>query len=115
MEYAILMYESATEFARRGSADHDAYMSAWDAYIGAVQAAGIQTGGAGLQGPGVATTVRLRGGQRSVQDGPYADSKEQLGGFLTIKTDTLDQALEWAARCPAATSGAVEIRPLLSM
>jgi hypothetical protein len=59
--------------------------------------------------------VRLRDGQRHVQDGPYADTKEQLGGFYLIDVPDLDAALDWAARCPTAADGAVEVRPLVPM
>jgi hypothetical protein len=69
--------------------------------------------GNGLQQPGAAATLRLRDGQRLVQDGPYADTKEQLGGFYLIEAPDLDAALAWAARNPAAATGAVEVRPVL--
>lgn len=59
--------------------------------------------------------MRLQGGQRQVQDGPYADTKEQLGGYILIDVPDLDTALDWAARCPAAAYGAVEVRPILPM
>ena len=59
--------------------------------------------------------MRVSGGKRHVEDGPYADTKEQLGGFIVLDVPSLDAALEWAARCPAAATGAVEIRPLLTM
>jgi hypothetical protein len=72
-------------------------------------------GGAGLQPPPLATTVRLREGKRQVQDGPFADTKEQLGGYYVIEVPGLDQALDWAARCPSVSSGSVEVRPNLSM
>lgn len=72
-------------------------------------------GGAALQPPSAATTVRQQNGKQHVQDGPYADTKEQLGGYFVIEVPDLDKALEWAARCPAAAAGAVEVRPNLSM
>jgi hypothetical protein len=62
-----------------------------------------------------ATAVRVRGGERQVQDGPYADTKEQLGGFMVIEVPTLDAALAWAARCPAAEYATVEIRPTANL
>jgi hypothetical protein len=65
-----------------------------------------------LEVPETGTTVKIEEGKRGVQDGPYADAKEQLGGFITLELPSLDAALEWAARCPAASSGAVEVRPL---
>ena len=70
--------------------------------------------GHGLQLPHTATTLRQRDGQRQVQDGPFADSKEQLGGYFVIDVPRLDDALEWAARCPTAATGAVEVRPVMS-
>ena len=70
-------------------------------------------GGAALQPPPTATTVRQRDGKRQVQDGPFAEVKEQLGGYYVVDVPNLDKALEWAARCPAASSGSVEVRPNL--
>jgi hypothetical protein len=69
--------------------------------------------GDGLQGPYTATTLRVRDGQRVVPDGPYADTKEQLGGYFVIEVPDLDVALDWAARTPSAASASVEIRPIL--
>ncbi len=69
--------------------------------------------GAPLEEFSTATTVRLRGGQRQVQDGPYADTKEQLGGFIILELPSLDAALDWAARCPGALGdGSVVVRPV---
>jgi hypothetical protein len=72
-------------------------------------------GGAALQPPQAATMVRQRDGKRHVQDGPYAEAKEQLGSYYVINVPDLDTALDWAARCPAAATGAVEVRPNLMM
>lgn len=90
-------------------------MPAYKAYSEALSKAGVLTGGAALHPGQMATTVRLQDGRRQVQDGPYADTKEQLGGFFIIEVPNLDQALNWAAQCPAASYGAVEVRPLLAM
>ena len=81
----------------------------------ALAQSGIMKGGHGLQLPETGTTVRLRDGKRHVQDGPYADSKEQLGGYFILDVPDLDVALDWAARCPAAPDGSVEIRPVMVM
>jgi hypothetical protein len=70
-------------------------------------------GGAGLQPANVATTPRLGDGKRQVQDGPYADTKEQLGGYYVINVPDLDIALDWAARIPAAPGSVIEVRPNL--
>jgi hypothetical protein len=75
--------------------------------------AGVIVRGDGLHGPQVATTVRVRDGKRMVQDGPFADTKEQLGGYFVIEVADLDAALEWAARAPSATYASVEVRPVL--
>jgi hypothetical protein len=75
----------------------------------------VFVGGAALQPPGHGATVRQRDGRRQVQDGPFAEAKEQLGGYYIIDVVSLDQALEWAARCPATGYGAVEVRPYMPM
>jgi hypothetical protein len=113
MQYALLIYENTTAFAQRHATDGDALVGAWRAYYKAVVEAGIYVdGGNPLREPETATTVRIQSGKRSVQDGPYANTKEQLGGFMLIDVPSLDVALAWAARCPAASYGAVEVRPL---
>jgi hypothetical protein len=79
-----------------------------------LQAAGIVVAGHGLQAPSTATTLSIRGEKRYIQDGPFADSKEQLGGYYVINVPSLDVALEWAARSPTAATGKVEVRPVLA-
>jgi hypothetical protein len=108
MQYAILVYETEHDIANR-----EQQMPAYNAYSQALAEAGIMVGGAALRPSHTATTLQLKDGQRQVQDGPYADTKEQLGGFFLIDVPDLDAALDWAARCPAASNCAVEVRPLL--
>lgn len=110
MMYALLIYETEEDFARRGDPE---YWAAWQAYSEAI--AEVNTNGAALQGPDTATAVSMRDGARQVQDGPFPDAKEQLGGFFLIDVPDLDTAMEWAARAPNAASGATEVRPLLEM
>ena len=114
MQFGLLIYESPEAFATRKLKDKDRnpYAGAWRAYYRAAVEAGIYVGGDPLEVPETATTVRLDKGKRHVQDGPYADSKEQLAGFMILELPSIDAALEWAARCPAAEVGAVEVRPL---
>jgi hypothetical protein len=112
MQFALLIYESPEAFAARNGSETDPYLGAWRAYHKAIVEAGIFVGGDPLQAPDTATTVRLKEGKRRVQDGPFADAKEQLGGFTILELPSLDAALDWAARCPAASVGAVEVRPL---
>ncbi len=113
MQYTLLIYETPVEFAHRDEVgDDSAHFGAWRAYYKALLEAGIYVGGNPLEAPETGTTVRQRDGKRHVQDGPYASSKEQLGGFILLELPSLDAALEWAARCPAAAYGAVEVRPV---
>jgi hypothetical protein len=112
MQYALLIYEKPGDFEKRHEAEDEAFWAPWRAYQQALIEAGVQIGGEPLKPETTATVVRIRGGQREVQDGPYADTKEQLGGFILLELPSLDAALEWAARCPAARYGAVEVRPV---
>ena len=114
MHYAMLIYQSPTEFAdRTDAARREEFMGAFLPYMQALQQAGIVVAGAGLELPGAATTIRGNGAERRVQDGPYADTKEQLGGFWVLDLPDLEAALEWAARCPFGV--AIEVRPCLQV
>ena len=112
MQFAMLIYETPEAFASRKSDGTDSYTGAWRAYHKALVEAGVFVGGDPLEVPETGTTVRIKDGKRGVQDGPIADTKEQLGGFTILELPSLDAALEWAARCPAASYGAVEVRPI---
>jgi hypothetical protein len=114
MQYAILIYENDADFSARTDKERQGpYWAGWRAYSQALADSGIMRGGAPLQAAHTGTTVRVNGRGRQVQDGPYADTKEQLGGFYLIDVPDLGAALDWAARCPAAASGVVEVRPVL--
>ena len=114
MEYAILVYESPGDLAERDNPETTAaYYGAYHAYSEALVKAGLMAGGSALRPPTTATTIRIREGRRLVQDGPLTETKEQLGGFFLINTADLDEALQWAARCPAAARAGVEVRPIL--
>lgn len=113
MQYAILIYETEQAFANRTDNTNSAtYWSAYQAYATALKEAGFETTGGILQPGHTGTTVRLQDGKRQVQDGPFADTKEQLGGYIIIDAPDLDTALNWAAKCPAASDCAVEVRPI---
>ena len=90
-------------------------MPAYFAYTEALKKAGILLGGDRLQFTETATTVRIRDGKTNVVNGPYAEAKEQLGGYYLIDVPDMDSALSWAARCPGASAGTVEVRPLWVM
>ena len=117
MKYAILINEGPEQFAIRNDADKaPAYWGAYTAYGEALHKAGVFAGGAGLQPPHTATTIRHRDGKRVVQDGPFADTKEQLAGFYVVDVPDLDAALEWASRCPELEYGStIEVRPEIGM
>jgi hypothetical protein len=112
MHFALLIYETPEAFATRDNDDDDPYRGAWRAYFKALVEAGVYVGGDPLHVPESATTVRVKDGKRTVQDGPFASTKEQLAGFMTLDLPSLDEALAWAARCPAASAGLIEVRPL---
>lgn len=114
MQYMLCFRETAPEQARRDDpAAAPAYWAAWNAYVGALHASGTVKSGNGLQAPATAVTVRIDNGKRIVQDGPFADAREQLGGYFVIDVPALADALEWAARAPCAAGGSVEVRPVL--
>jgi hypothetical protein len=113
MQYVMLIYETPADFEARKPAEREPYVAAWRAYYRAlVEAGAYVAGGAPLEEPDTGTTIRLKDGRRHVQDGPFAETKDQLGGFMILNLGSLDDALEWAARCPAAATGAVEVRPM---
>jgi hypothetical protein len=110
VKFMMLIYETREDFGSRSDEQPTAYISAWRAYYRALVDAGVYVGGEPLEPPAAGATVRVHGGQRRVQDGPYADTKEQLGGQIILELPSFDEALDWAARCPAAATGAVEVR-----
>ncbi len=113
MRYVMLIYETPADFEAREPSEREPYVAAWRAYYKALVEAGVFVGGgAPLKDPDTATTIRVKDGRRHVQDGPFAESKDQLGGFMILDLESLDAALEWAARCPAAATGAIEVRPM---
>jgi hypothetical protein len=114
MEYMLMFFETPAECARRDNPSQaPAYWGAWQAYVDAVRASGCVKNGHGLEPPRTATTVRVAAGKRQVQDGPFAETREHLGGYFVIDVPSLDTALEWAARAPNASAGHTEVRPVL--
>jgi len=114
MHYMLLFNETPAEQGKRNDpAQADAYWGSWTAYMGAIAQSGTMVSGNGLQPPEVSTTLRIADDKRHVVDGPYADTKEILGGYVILDVADLDGALEWASRAPCAAAGSVEIRPVL--
>jgi hypothetical protein len=112
VQFVLLIYETPEDLSARTNENRAALIGPWRRYYQDLVASGVYVTGSPLQPDTSGTTVRVKDGRRHVQDGPYADTKEQLGGFLILELPTLDAALEWAARCPTARTGAVEIRPV---
>jgi hypothetical protein len=115
MKYMLLIYSNEAEMATMSPADIGHRMQAYGAYAEALHKAGVSVGGDRLRPSAAATTVRVADGKPQVLNGPYAETREQLGGYFTIDVPDLDAALAWAARCPGASHGVVEVRPLWAM
>src|SRR5215467_14314488 len=112
MKYILMDYVNESGWPQLTNDEKKHWLGAYIAYVAAMKKAGVLAGGAGLQNTSSATTVRVINGKTQVLDGPYADTKEQLGGFHIIDVADLDAAIAWAARCPTALHGTVEVRPL---
>jgi hypothetical protein len=117
VKYAILIYDENTASPDPGPPDLEAWgqvMAEYNAFTKAVTDAGVYLGGEALQPHPTATTVRVRDGRTLTTDGPFAETKEGLGGFYLIDVRDLDEALAWAARCPGSWYGSVEVRPVVT-
>lgn len=115
MQYLLLLHANEAGFAQMTPAQQQAGMAAYMAYTEALNKAGVYKGSNRLRPVAASTTVCIVDGQTQVLDGPYAESKEQLGGYFLIEVPDLDSALSWAARCPGASHGVVEVRPIWDM
>lgn len=111
MRYSLLLHYPEMTEPELGEEALAEGKAAFNSYASALEAAGVLQSAEVLQPSAVTTTVSLREGALKVQDGPFADTKEQLGGTFVIEVPDLDAALAWAEKCPAAPWGAVEIRP----
>jgi hypothetical protein len=115
MQYLLMTYVQEDGWSKLTKAQQEQGTAAYMAYTEALNKAGALRSSNRLQGSSSATTVRLADGKPQVLDGPYADSKEQLGGYFIIDVADLDAAIAWAARCPAVGHGVVEVRPIWDM
>jgi hypothetical protein len=112
MQYILMDYVSEAGWPQLTKAEQEHWLGAYKAYMEAMTKAGVLKSSLGLRPTSSATTVRVVDDKPQVLDGPYADSKEQLGGFHIIEVNDLDAAIAWAARSPTALHGVVEVRPL---
>lgn len=115
MQYLLMLYSNESGWGALTEAQQREGVAAYGAYTEALSKAGVLVGRNRLQSVSAATTVTLVDGKSRVVDGPYMDSKEQLGGYYLIDVANLDDAIAWAARCPGASHGIVEVRPVFEM
>jgi hypothetical protein len=115
MQYLLMIYGNEAGMQAASKEQSSQMSAAYMAYAEAMKQAGVVRGGERLRPTSEATTVRVKNGKTEVLDGPYADTKEQLGGFFMIDVPDLDAALAWAAKCPGASTGSMEVRPVWSM
>jgi hypothetical protein len=112
MRYLCLIYDDETRLAARSQTEADAFMDEYVAFTEAIRTSGHYLGGEALDAVQTATTVRVRHGKVSTTDGPFAETKDQLGGFYLIEARDLNEAIQLAARIPSARQGSVEVRPV---
>lgn len=112
MQYLFALYVNEGAWPKMSKAEQEQGVAAYTAYTEALTKAGVLKGSNRLQPASTATTVRNNNGKTQVLDGPYVDSKEQLGGYYLIDVPDLDAALSWASRCPTVGHGVVEVRPI---
>jgi hypothetical protein len=115
MQYLLMIHSDEAAMSAATETQHGEMMAAYGAYTEAMGKAGVLVSGNRLRPASAATTVRIAGGKTTVLDGPYAETKEQLGGYYLIDVPDLDAALSWAERCPGASTGAIEVRPVWAM
>jgi hypothetical protein len=113
MQYALLIYHNEATSAQMSEAEQQALMGAYYAFTEEIRQRGVMQGGEALQPTTMATTVRVRQGKPLITDGPFAETKEQLGGFYIVECENLDDALEIAAKIPDAKGGSIEVRPIV--
>ena len=113
MKYVLLVYSEEQLAAQMPPEAMQAFMGEYATYTQAIQAAGVRRAGEALQPTSTATTVRIKQGKALTTHGPFAETKEQLGGFYLIECANLDEAIEWAVKCPDARYGSIEVRPVM--
>ncbi len=113
MKYVLLVYGDENAAANMPAEAMQAFMGEYAAYTTKIQTNGIRKTGEAFQPTTTATTVRMQEAKKVTTHGPFAETKEQLGGFYLIECENLDEAIEWAAKCPDARFGSIEVRPVM--
>ena len=114
MKYLCLIYDEEQKLAGMAKEEQEALMGEYFAFTKAIRASGHYLGGNDLQGVANATTIRIRNGQMSTTDGPFAETKEQLGGYYLIEAKDLNDAIQVASRIPSVKTGSIEVRPVMT-
>jgi hypothetical protein len=114
MKFMLLLWGDEGQWADMSEEEAAAEMARWEEYTDQLTAAGALVSGEGLQASATSKTLRIENGERIVTDGPFAETKEQLGGFYVIECESFDDALEWASKVPSAEQGPTEIRPVIA-
>jgi hypothetical protein len=113
MKYMLLIYDDEKAWASFSETERQGYMGEYMQFTQSIKSSGQHVSSSQLHPTSAATSVRLRDGKRLVTDGPYAETREQLGGYYLIEAKNLDEAIAIAARIPSARSGTIEVRPLV--
>lgn len=113
MQFMLLIYSNEATEAQASKAEQEAVMGEYNAYTDLLRKGGVMVAGEALHPTHTATTVRLRDGKTMTADGPFAETKEQLGGFYIVNCKDIQEAAEWGAKCPGARHGSIEVRPLV--
>ena len=115
MQYLLMIYQNEVEYAQNDAATSQKMMGEYQTFTQSIIQSGHFKAGDGLQPTTTATTVRVRDGKTLTTDGPFAETREQLGGYYLIEVPDLAAANDWAARCPSAAFGTMEVRPVWAM
>ena len=113
MQFMLLIYDDEQVWQGMSEEERNGVMGEYFAYTEELRQAGAYVAGDALQPVETATTVRLRDGEQLLTDGPFAETKEQLGGYYLVDVDSLDDAIRWAAKIPSARYGSIEVRPVV--
>jgi hypothetical protein len=113
MKFMLLLWGEEGQWADMSEEETAAEMARWEDYTNQLVGAGVMVSGEGLQPSATSKMLRIENGERVVTDGPFAETKEQLGGFYVIECGSFDEALEWAAKLPSAERGPTEVRPVI--
>ena len=115
MKYLVMIYDAEDKGPTPGTPEFDSYMGRWVAVDKAFKEAGVLVGGEALEPSTAATRVMVRGGKTQTLDGPFAETKEQLGGYYILDCESLDEAIKYAAMIPVEETGTLEVRPIMDL